>query len=375
MTKTSRTSKGAVAIQADANRLRLRWRNQGKRYTLAVGLPDTPVNRKVAQQRATQIELDMAAGSFDSTLRKYKPHIPEPCSIFVEKLFEQFMVHKAKEVSDRTLEKYISSLKHLRRFYGDQRYAIGNIDEKAAENFYSWFVTQKLAPRTLKERLNCIREVWNWAVEKDFITVNPWAELPNRIKIPPKQKPKPFTTEEITAIIQTFRKSVYYNYYTDYVEFLFGTGCRTSEVIGLRWKHLSDDCSSVWIGETLSRKVRKATKTNKDRTIILTPALQQLLLNRKPENPDPDDLVFLSKEGGSIDDHNFRNRAWVSVLKQAKVKYRKPYNTRHTFISHALEKGMNPVMVAQLTGHDVKTLYENYAGCIDSSPKLPELNF
>ena len=96
------------------------------------------------------------------------------------------------------------------------------------------------------------------------------------------------------------------------------------------------------------------------------------MLNRKPKQVKPDDLVFPSKKGGLIDDHNFRNRAWVSVLKQAGIEYRKPYNTRHTFISHALESGMNPVMVAELTGHDVKTLYENYAGCIESRPRLPD---
>ncbi|MEM9151192.1 MAG: site-specific integrase, partial [Cyanobacteria bacterium P01_F01_bin.3] len=60
------------------------------------------------------------------------------------------------------------------------------------------------------------------------------------------------------------------------------------------------------------------------------------------------------------------------VLAESGVDYRKPYNTRHTFISHALDMGMNPVEVAQLTGHDVQTLYENYAGSVNSRPRLPE---
>jgi integrase len=66
--------------------------------------------------------------------------------------------------------------------------------------------------------------------------------------------------------------------------------------------------------------------------------------------------VFQSARGGAIDDHNFRNRAWTTILEGLGVDYRKPYNTRHTFISHALDMGMNPVEVAQLTGHDVAAI-------------------
>ncbi len=81
--------------------------------------------------------------------------------------------------------------------------------------------------------------------------------------------PKPFSQEEIKAIIQGFEQDKYYSHYVEFVEFLFGTGCRTGEAIGLCWKHLNEDCSTVWIGESLSRGIRKATKTNRARTITL----------------------------------------------------------------------------------------------------------
>ncbi len=51
--------------------------------------------------------------------------------------------------------------------------------------------------------------------------------------------PKPFTSEEIKAIIQGFEQDRYYSHYAGFVEFLFGTGCRTGEAIGLCWKHLN----------------------------------------------------------------------------------------------------------------------------------------
>jgi integrase len=102
-------------------------------------------------------------------------------------------------------------------------------------------------------------------------------------------------------------------------------------------------------------------------------SISELIKKHKPVNAQPDDLVFQTPKGNAIDDHNFRNRAWVTVLKEQGVIYRKPYNMRSTFISHALSSGMNPMTVAQITGHDPKTMFSHYAGFINNLPTTPEL--
>jgi integrase len=203
-----------------------------------------------------------------------------------------------------------------------------------------------------------------------MVSSNPWVDV--RLKVPPQQRPKPFSRREVKAIIQGFRDDRHYCYYADFVEFLFGTGCRTGEAIGLQWKHVADDCSSCWIGEIVSRGQRKAVKSYRPRTIPLTPYLQQMLLSRRPKPIDPNALVFPGPKGAAIVDSNFRKRAWVKVLESAGVPYRKPYISRSTLISHALDQGLNPVNLAELTGHDVDTLYKNYAGVIDRS-MLPDI--
>ncbi|MDB9390539.1 Arm DNA-binding domain-containing protein [Microcystis aeruginosa] len=102
--------KGTVSVEECQGRLRLRWGFEGKRYALSIGLPDSKVNRKVAQQKATMIELDMASGNFDQTLKKYKPHIQSTSQISVVILFGQFMDSKAKELLPRSLEKYRATI-------------------------------------------------------------------------------------------------------------------------------------------------------------------------------------------------------------------------------------------------------------------------
>ncbi|MEL6139749.1 MAG: DUF3596 domain-containing protein [Cyanobacteria bacterium J06628_6] len=58
---------------ASHERLQLRFRYRGKRRYLSLGLPDSPTNRIVAQQTASQIQLDIISDNFDDTLDKYKP--------------------------------------------------------------------------------------------------------------------------------------------------------------------------------------------------------------------------------------------------------------------------------------------------------------
>ncbi len=363
--------KRSVKVEARGDRLSLRWSYQKERYYLALGLYDSPLARTVAQSRANQIEADLTTGNFDPTLKKYKggSDAPKVCTITAVELFQRFTKHRGKGATKRSMEKYSAVVgKVLEHFHGRN----AAVDVEAAENFRSW-LAESLAPVSQKEYLALVCACWDWGVKQNLIPANPWGEVVKRVKVPPKQRARPFTTQECTAILSGFRDSKHYGYYTDFVTFLLGSGCRTGEAIGLRWGHLLDECGKVWIGESVSRGVWKATKTNRSREFRLTNRLQAMLLARQPDNWKPDDLVFPAVEGGTIDDHNFRNRAWVKVLQVAGVTYRKPYNTRHTFISHALAKGLNPMAIAQMTGHDPEILFKHYAADIQGGLELPEM--
>jgi integrase len=383
--RQKKKAKGTVKIESDKGWLRLRFTHAGKRRAFALGLPDTRINRMFAEQKARQIELDILSSNFDSTLQKYKPQKTkeeiEAKLITAEDLILKFIEYKSKFVSSpRSIEKYQTVLTHLRTFNLKGKNALGSLANKLtidfqpdySEQFYQ-YLSGKLALVTLKQYIVWLSACWKWGTEQEIVESDPWKPLIKRVKVPPKQMPKPFTSDEIKAIIQGFEQNRYYSHYVEFVEFLLGTGCKTGEAIGLRWRHLNDDCSTVWIGESLSRGISKATKTNRARTIMLTSRLRSLLFSMKSDNIDSERPVFTSPKGNPIDDHNFRNRAWKSVLSKVGVEYRKPYNTCHTLISHALNQGMNPVEVAQLTGHDVQTLYENYAENVNSRPRLPEI--
>ncbi|MGA9382192.1 MAG: tyrosine-type recombinase/integrase [Phormidium sp.] len=356
-----RTPKGSITVEEFKGRLRLYWSWQGKRFYLYIGLPDTEANRKAAEIKARQIELDIASNNFDPTLLKYKPTRQE--AITVVELYEKFVTWKKSRIAPGTLTKYEGLRSHLSIYFKNR---IAVLSELEAEKFRDWLM-QRLEPITVRERIVMLSACWNWGIKKKLVQENPWLEV--QVSVPLKQPPQPFTQEEIIQIVQKFRCDPKLKHYADYVEFKFGVGARTGEIAALRWRHVSPDCSRIWIGES---GTRNSTKNNKARYVPLTLRLQQILTSRKTVNSQPDDLIFTSLQGKIIDSKNFCNRYWKPALQELNIKFRPPYQTRHTLISHALEQGMNPVNLARLTGHNPKTLFDYYAGVV-RPPELPDL--
>lgn len=183
-----------------------------------------------------------------------------------------------------------------------------------------------------------------------------------RVKVPSKTKPNPFTSEEVGRILEYSRSTQKFQGWADLIEFCFSVGCRPGEAAGLKWKHLSDDCGFVWVSESFGRGRQKGTKTNQTRAFEVFPELQSMLLARRPTEWRSDSYVFTAPEGGPIDDHNFRRRCWIPLLNELKIPYRKPYTTRHTFASHALNGGWSVSEIAAVTGNSEETIMRNYLG-------------
>lgn len=61
-TQTGKASKGSVSILVSNGRLQLRLRYAGKRLYTSLEFSDTPQNRKLAEMKAREIELDILSG-------------------------------------------------------------------------------------------------------------------------------------------------------------------------------------------------------------------------------------------------------------------------------------------------------------------------
>ena len=76
-TRRQRKAKtGSVTIRSSNNRLQLVFTHAGKRHFVSLGISNTPLNMKTAQETAFDVQRDIQYGEFDPTYRKYKIHSP-----------------------------------------------------------------------------------------------------------------------------------------------------------------------------------------------------------------------------------------------------------------------------------------------------------
>lgn len=110
--------------------------------------------------------------------------------------------------------------------------------------------------------------------------------------------------------------------------------------------------------------LKEGLKTQKTRRFPIGKQLRELLESIQSENITPESLVFPRHKGGWIDAHNFRNRAWKTILNSLNIEYRKPYQTRHTFISQQKANGVEDTQIKNWVGTSLKMIHEHYAGTI-----------
>jgi integrase len=161
--KRKKALKGTVVIYVDKGWLRLRWTWGRQRYFLAIGLPDTQVNRVVAERRAKLIERDILTEQFDPTLTKYKTQASDEALSSAVELFEKFIDFKSKNVAPKTLVKYWGLLGYIRQYFR-QRKAM-HVTEDDACQFRDWLL-KRIAPVTVKERIGRLRASWQWGMKK-----------------------------------------------------------------------------------------------------------------------------------------------------------------------------------------------------------------
>jgi integrase len=359
----------------------IRFKIQGRIYRFTP-LRGARYSDKIALGRATaiaaQIGLDISLGQFDPTLDKYRlQENGEGAAALRPKhkklldLWDEWV--ESLDLKAQTKSDHYEMVRRMITKSGDVR-----VEEA------SWLKPwrESIAPSTFNKRLGYLRSCLKWALNEGlFVGPNPYLAIKASPVVSDADRIKPFSLAEIKAILEGLES--FYPAYLPFVQFLFATGCRTGEAIGLLWRHVDFENGYIEISESLSidkagngyTRIRKSTKTGRSRYLPLQDSLKELLLAQKGES-GPEDLVFShpQKKHTPIDSGNFRVRIWKPLLFQLGIEYRNPYQTRHTLLTHAV---MNPEIgllgAAKIAGHtDARTVTRHYARFI-GTPTLPKL--
>jgi integrase len=302
---------------------------------------------------------------------------------------EQPVINKASNLLE-VWDKYIdfkrpsvtpSYLAHQLQQTRNHLKKLSDLSELDAVGIRDWAM-REMTLDSAKRFITQLSACCEWAKNSNLIEVNPFAGMASQIKLPRSQKVngdeiEPFTAAERDLIISAFRTNQfchpftssnhYHSNYTAYVQFLFYTGCRPSEAIGLQWKDIDLDKQTVFfqgaVVQSLQGLVRKkGLKTQAFRRFKINDQLREILESIKPLTCNADSLVFPGPEGGFIVQNNFGRRVWKKVLEGLAISYRVPYQTRHTFITLCLDKGIDAKDVVRWVGNSPEIIYKHYAG-------------
>lgn len=85
--------------------------------------------------------------------------------------------------------------------------------------------------------------------------------------------------------------------------------------------------------------------------------------------------VFLDPRYGTpwTEERAFRRSFWTPALAALGIRYRRPYNLRHTYATQMLMQGVNPAFAAKQLGHSVALFLKTYSKWIDSEGNAREM--
>ncbi|MCC5791302.1 MAG: site-specific integrase [Legionellaceae bacterium] len=172
-------------------------------------------------------------------------------------------------------------------------------------------------------------------------------------------KPDPFDINEINAILAESKGEL-----KNLFQFAFFSGLRVSELIGLRWRDIDWANGIIKVEEAVVAKEAKGPKTEAGiREAMLLPPARDALLAQKTYTFKHQNRVFYNPRTQKPweTSQQIRRTAWTYILQRAGVRYRNPYQTRHTFASMMLSQGENIMWVSKQLGHvDVEMVIKTY---------------
>lgn len=231
-----------------------------------------------------------------------------------------------------------------------------------------------LSGKTINNYVSVLREALQSAVTDRVLAINP-ATAVKRAKYQ-RRLPDPFSAEERDKIIGKMLER-HPGQVANMMEFWFWTGLRTGELYGLAWRNVDLASGTILVTDTVVRGEEKdSTKTDVARIVRLNSrALAALQRQRQYTQLAEDGRVFHDPRynAGWYEERAFRRSFWEPVLKALGMRYRRPYNCRHTYATAMLMAGMTPAFCAKQLGHSVEMFLKTYAKWIDGNQDAVEM--
>lgn len=234
--------------------------------------------------------------------------------------------------SEKTLKQYYDALtklleeipKNIRDIKtNDIRYHLANYQ-----------ATHNVSNATVNNKRKFLSAFFVWATREEIVDKNPMLKI-NSIKERYVTK-KPFSDIELAKI----RDALEDNREKALVEFLLSTGCRVSEVAGLKVGNIdfrTGEC--IVLG-----------KGNKERTVYLNNKSMYYMERYLGNFVDADRPLFMNSRGRGMTKQNIEELMRI-IGKRAGVSKVHPHRFRRTMATNAMKRGMPVQYIQVILGH------------------------
>ena len=334
-------------------------------------LKPTPANIKHAHRIADEIRRKIGLEVFrfaDYFPDSHRAKKTEDEAITFGKLADLWEESQGR-LSAATKDQYATALRFWKRLLGEDT-PIEKIGHKllaAKIGGYPW-----PSAKTHNNYLIALRGVLGLEYRGAKTLANPLAGIENMPVV--KKLPDPFLRAERDMILGDIQSRYDLRVYA-YFLWMFYTGMRPEEAIALRWSDIDiqHGIARVQRVRTFRGSERDGSKTHTERDVdLLDQALEALAIMRSytfmlrtDRDGDPDNSadIFQNPITGRPwhDERSQRDTYWRPCLKRLGIRWRRPYNTRHTYATELLMARVPAAYIASQLGHSVKMLLERYA--------------
>lgn len=341
---------------ASETSIEITFKYRGIRCRERIKLKPTPANLKAAARHKAAIEDAIARGTFDYAVTF--PDSPK-AALFADKkgqvitagdFLDGWLTRQKQHIKTSTWADYRKTvINHLAPAFGALK-----LSELKRSQIRTWCDSLTCSNKRIANLLSPLRVALQESVEDDLIDANPLYGWSYVRKTTPKTASDidPFSPEEQAAILDNLQGQG-----RNLIQFAFWTGLRTSELVALEWGDMDRLRGTVRISRAHTQASDEPespkTKAGAREIILLPPAMAAIDAQREHSLLHPSGRVFLNPRTGLPweGDQPIRKTLWTHALKKAGVRYRRPYQTRHTYASMMLSAGESPMWVAAQMGH------------------------
>ncbi|MDQ6995642.1 MAG: site-specific integrase [Mariprofundaceae bacterium] len=257
-----------------------------------------------------------------------------------------------------SLSRYIGSTKRtlapstIREYESSQRMIIKAIGDKLVKNVTTleireWMNSLTCSNKRINNMIVPLRGMFKDLYADGVIDRDPMDRIKNLTVM--KHEPEPFEQDELSRIAEHLPDCI-----ANMIKFAAWTGLRTGELFAVTWQDIDFQRKTCRINKSITRgELKLSPKTSAGmRDVELLPYAMDALMSQKPYSFDKHLNIWVQESGDAFtDDKQLRERVWLKALEKAGVRYRTPYQLRHTFASTVLSAGANPMWVANQMGH------------------------